>query len=123
MNRPPTILCIDDEELGLLVRKAVLERAGYHVLTAAEGQQGLELFDNNSIDGVVLDYSMPGMNGMEIARIMRNRKPHVPILLHSAYVGLPPEAIALASHTLTKDSTPADLLRSVEQLVGHGGKH
>ncbi len=85
------ILCVDDELVGLKVRKILLERAGYRVLTAMDGPSGLAVFENEPIEAVVLDYSMPGMHGGEVAGRMRQIKPRVPILLLSAYIGLPAE--------------------------------
>ena len=85
------ILCVDDEVVGLRVRKILLERAGYQVLTAADGHSGIELFATQPVDAVVLDYAMPGMHGGDVAKKMRQTKPEVPILLLSAYVGLPDE--------------------------------
>src|ERR1700756_3091243 len=89
------VLCVDDEIVGLRVRKILLERAGYRVLTASDGHSGLELFSSQPVEAVVLDYSMPGMHGGEVARRMRLTKPRVPILLLSAYVGLPEEVSSL----------------------------
>ncbi len=70
----PTILCIDDEALGLQIRKAVVERAGYRVLIAVDGPTGLSLFRGNEIDGVVLDYYMPEMDGGVVAQTMRREQ-------------------------------------------------
>ena len=80
------VLCIDDEVLGLEIRKVVFERAGYTVLTALEGNAAIKVFMENQIDAVVLDYAMPGMNGSQVARALRQLKPEVPILLLSAYL-------------------------------------
>ena len=55
------VLCVDDETIGLQVRKLLLERAGYRVLTAPDGYAGLALFSSEPVEVVVLDYSMPGM--------------------------------------------------------------
>ncbi len=124
------VLCVDDELVGLKVRKILLERAGYQVLTAIDGASGLSLFEAEPIEAVVLDYSMPGMHGGEVASRMRGIKPNVPILLlrlhRSAYrshvsgrslhdqgrgaLGPAPEARKLAAatrncaatHTMTK---------------------
>ena len=82
------VLCVDDEVVGLQVRKILLERAGYRVLTASDGPSGLEIFSSEPVEAVVLDYSMPGMHGGEVAVRMRQAKPQVPILLLSAYMGL-----------------------------------
>ena len=89
----PLILCIDDEALGLQIRKAVLERAGYRVLTALDGSSGLTLFAGEPVEGVILDYFMPGMDGGQVATAMRKQRPEVPILLLSAYVNLPQEVV------------------------------
>ena len=67
-----TVLCIDDEPQGLVVRKAILRNKGYEVLTATSGPEGLKLFEANPIDAVVLDYSMPGMNGGQVAAELEN---------------------------------------------------
>src|SRR6478609_428246 len=89
------ILCVDDELVGLRVRKILLERAGYRVLTAMDGASGLSIFESEPIEAVILDYSMPGMHGGEVAGRMRQIKPRIPILLLSAYIGLPAEVTRL----------------------------
>lgn len=96
------VLCVDDEMIGLQVRKILLERAGYRVLIAQDGPNGLEVFENEPVDIVILDYSMPGMHGGEVATRMRKIKPNVPILLLSAYVGLPLEVTSLVDLYMTK---------------------
>src|SRR5260370_17840237 len=83
------ILCIDDDGAGLEARKELLEIAGYEVLTAQSGEQGLGLFASHPIDAVVIDYKMPGMNGDRVATQMRCDKPHVPILMLSDYRDIP----------------------------------
>jgi len=111
------VLCVDDEVVGLRVRKILLERAGYQVLTANDGHVGLELFATNPVDAVVLDYSMPGMHGGEVARMMRETKPYVPILLLSAYVGLPPEVSCLVNVYMTKGEGAPALLQNLDSLL------
>lgn len=113
----PTILCIDDEALGLEIRKAVLERAGYQVLTAVDGLAGLSLFRGNAIDGVVLDYYMPEMDGGAVAEAMRRERPEIPIMLLSAYINLPVEVVALADVTLLKGEGPQELLEKLHQML------
>lgn len=112
-----TILCIDDEALGLQIRRAVLERAGYRVLTAVDGPAGLNLFRTNSIDGVVLDYYMPEMDGGAVASVMRSERPAVPIMLLSAYINLPAEVVSLADVTLLKGEGPAELLDKLHTML------
>ena len=56
---------------------------------------GLSLFCDQPVDGVILDYFMPGMDGGQVAAAMRRHRPEVPILLLSAYINLPPEVIQM----------------------------
>lgn len=116
-NNTPLVLCVDDEVVGLRVRRILLERAGYNVLTAADGFVGLELFATEPIDVVVLDYAMPGMHGGEVALKMRQTKPEVPILLLSAYVGLPEEVSSLVDVYMTKGEGAPALLSKLGSLV------
>jgi CheY-like chemotaxis protein len=66
-----TVLCVDDEKIGLRVRKIMLESHGFRVLTANSGRQGLSIFDDHHVDLVVLDYYMPELNGGEVAAVDR----------------------------------------------------
>jgi CheY-like chemotaxis protein len=117
----PTILCIDDEALGLQIRKAVLERAGYQVLTAIDGATGLTLFRGHAIDGVVLDYYMPEMDGGAVAETMRRERPSIPIMLLSAYINLPANVVNLVDVTLLKGEGPRELLEKLRLMLGTGG--
>jgi CheY-like chemotaxis protein len=111
------VLCVDDEMIGLQVRKLLLERAGYRVLTAQDGVVGLEIFQAEPVEAVVLDYSMPGMNGGQVATRMREVKPTIPILLLSAYVGLPIEVTSLVDLYMTKGEGAPVLLEKLEYLL------
>jgi CheY-like chemotaxis protein len=113
----PMILCIDDERIGLQVRKMLLQRQGYHVLTALSGPEGLELFAANPVRAVVLDYSMPGMNGDQVAAEMKRLKPSVKILMLSAYVDLPEEVLKLVDKRSVKGVAPASFLEDLQQLL------
>jgi CheY-like chemotaxis protein len=116
-NTSHLVLCVDDEIVGLRVRKILLERAGYKVITAADGYSGLELFASQPVEAVVLDYSMPGMHGGEVAKKMRQTKPGIPILLLSAYVGLPVEVSSLVDVYMTKGEGAPALLRKLDSLL------
>jgi CheY-like chemotaxis protein len=114
---PSLVLCVDDEPIGLQVRKILLERAGYRVLAAEDGPVGLALFDKEPVEVVILDYSMPGMDGGEVATRMRKLKPKVPIMLLSAYVGLPSDVTSLVDLYMTKGEGPDMLLQKLESLL------
>jgi CheY-like chemotaxis protein len=116
-SRPRTVLCVDDERIGLRVRKIMLESRGYTVLTANSGDEGLRLFDENQVDIVVLDYYMPGLNGGDVASEMRRRRPDIPIVFLSAYFSLPPEALELADAFITKGDPPDVLIEKLQRLI------
>ena len=115
--RPKTVLCVDDEKIGLRVRKIMLESRGFKVLTAADGAQGLKVFEENEVDLVVLDYFMPELNGGEVAAEMRRRRPGVPIVFLSAYFSLPPEALEVADAFITKGDPPDVLIEKIQNLL------
>jgi CheY-like chemotaxis protein len=123
----PVILCIDDEDLGLEIRKMVLEREGFSVLTAKDGASGLSLFDTEEIDAVIVDYAMPGMDGGQVAALLRARKPHIPILMLSAYVALPEEVMRVVSVSATKGDGAFTLVEKLKDMLqtnapdGRGG--
>jgi CheY-like chemotaxis protein len=113
----PVILCIDDEELGLEIRKMVLEREGFSVLTARDGLTGISVFDREQIDAVVLDYAMPGLDGGQVAAILRKRAPDMPILMLSAYVALPEEVMRVVSVSATKGDGAFTLVDKLKELL------
>jgi CheY-like chemotaxis protein len=111
------VLCVDDEKVGLQVRKLLLERAGYRVLTASDGPSGLAVFTEHPVEAVVLDYSMPGMDGGQVAIKMRQAKPSIPILLLSAYVDLSVEVTASVDLYMTKGEGAPVLLEKLGSLL------
>jgi CheY-like chemotaxis protein len=117
MNDGKVVLCVDDEAVGLAVRKQVLEARGYRVLTAENGPDALEIFSAEPVHLVILDYKMPGMNGNVVAERMKQLKPSVPILMLSAYVDLPRETLALVDMSLTKGEGPLIMLKAVADLL------
>src|SRR5680860_393308 len=82
-GRPPTVLVVDDDATLLDVYKRQLENAGYRVLTAAGGVEGLSLLSEESPELVVVDVMMPGMDGWEVCRRIRLRSA-IPIVMLTA---------------------------------------
>lgn len=119
-NGKRVVLCVDDEALGLSVRRMLLEAEGYRVLTAENGADALGLFSSERVDIVVLDYSMPGMNGNAVAKKMKTLRQQVPVIMLSAYVDLPSEAVVFADKSIIKGEPATVLLDSIAQLLGDG---
>ena len=78
-----TVLCIYDDAAILCYEKALLERSGYKVLTAASAQQGLRLATMCDCDAVLLDYEMPGMSGHDVAFEVKRMRPELVVILLS----------------------------------------
>jgi len=112
----PVILCVDDAEIALRVRKLLLTIAGYQVVTAASGEEGLELFKRDAVDLVIADHFLTDKTGTEIAREMKTIKPHVPILIVSAAAETP-EGIEFADQFLPKGEAPEVLLETIARLL------
>jgi len=112
----PTLLCIDDEENGLKMRKWLFETEGFQVFTALDGQTGIELFKTHPVDGVVLDYNMPGMNGIAVAEMLKKLRSSVPIIMLSGYP-VPAEANQYIDALITKGGSPALLLSATASLL------
>ena len=112
-----TILCVDDHWNQLIGRKMLLEKHGYEVLEATGGDEGLKLFLSRSVDAVVLDYQMPGMNGDVVAAKMKRVKSHIPIMLLSAYGPLPKRKLEAVDTFLSKSQPPRILLSTLQDLL------
>lgn len=112
----PIILCVDDAEIALRVRKLLLTIAGYDVVTAPSGEEGLEVFKRDAIDLVIADHFLSDKTGTEIAREMKTLKPDVPILIVSAAADTP-EGIEFADEFVSKGESPEKLLESIARLL------
>jgi DNA-binding response OmpR family regulator len=79
----PTIdvLLIDDEERFLKTTKMLLDKEGYRVCTAADGWQGMDQLKTRSIDVVVLDVKMPGIDGIDVLRRIKELAPLVEVIM------------------------------------------
>jgi len=112
-----TLLCIDDHQTALSGWCLFLQGMGYKVLSAADSEEGLQLFATNPVDAVILDYAMPEMDGAETASAMKRIKPDVPVILFSGYSRLPQEASAHVDAFVTKGEPPQVLVQTLEALL------
>jgi CheY-like chemotaxis protein len=86
MKVKKTILCVDDNEQSLSIRKVMLETRGYRVIVCTTGEEALEVFRRGGIDLVLTDLMMPGMNGDELANHVKRVSPETPVILFSGKV-------------------------------------
>ncbi len=81
----PTVLCVDDDAAIRKLYGTVLGENGYQVLAASNGRHALHVFhrQEKEIDAVILDYEMPGMNGLELAAWLKQLHPELPVMMIS----------------------------------------
>jgi putative nucleotidyltransferase with HDIG domain len=87
-QKKETILFVDDEESILDVSRQYFERKGYQTLTACNGVEALEIFENESVDCCFTDINMPKMNGLELAENIRMRDSTMPVIVMTGYPSL-----------------------------------
>jgi CheY-like chemotaxis protein len=114
----PTILCIDDDPNILELQKSILETNGYTVLVASDGKTGITLTSKHPVDVVVLDFKMPGMDGGEVAKVLLEQQPDLPVVICTGFFDAVPEWLRwFAAAYLHKGDGPAVLLSTIEELI------
>jgi CheY-like chemotaxis protein len=117
-QNPAAILCVDDEESALFLRRRVLEKAGYRVFSALTGREGIEIFRYQPIDVVILDYWMADMDGLDVAAALRLINTKTPIIMLSGYAAILDEGLGKVDLWLRKgESDPEQLLIAVVHLL------
>jgi len=81
-----TILCVDDNEQSLSVRKFMLETRGYAVIACSTGQDALNAFNRGGIDLILSDLLMPDLDGAELVKRMKSRAPGIPAIIFSGKI-------------------------------------
>ena len=116
-----TVLLIDDNAVQAATRQTILKRAGYFVIAVLSPERALEQFRNNEypadIDLIITDHVMPGMNGAEFVRKVREFAPDVPILVISGMEVAEAEYEGLNVHFRLKPLLPDHLLAIVHKLL------
>jgi CheY-like chemotaxis protein len=117
------ILVVDDDAAVQMTVRLLLERAGHSVVTADDGRTGLALCQTGNFDLLFLDIFMPGMDGFETMRMVRQYQPQIPIIVISGRpvsgeADTAPDFLTMATKlgavsSLQKPFRPADLLAAV----------
>jgi two-component system, OmpR family, response regulator CpxR len=117
MKPKKTILCVDDNEQALSIRKVLLETRGYRVVAFNNGLQALEAFRRGGIDLVITDLIMPGLDGSHLIQEIKALSPQTPAVLISGRVKIY-ERDTLADLFLPKGMyEPAELLERIRLLL------
>ena len=113
------ILIIEDEKKISTIMKSYFEKEGYNVLQAFDGKEGLELFNNNEVDLIILDLMLPKLPGEEVIKEIRN-KSDLPIIMVSAKVEEDNRVEGLrlgADDYVTKPFSPKELVERVKAVL------
>lgn len=111
-----TILCVDDDPVGLQTQALVLKHEGYKVLTANSGQAALALFKSSHVDLVISDHLLPDHTGADLAAQLKQLRPSVPIIIVSGLPDQPEETEHLDAY-LVKGPGPGPLLSKITELL------
>ncbi|MCI0666100.1 MAG: response regulator [Acidobacteria bacterium] len=84
-GNPFCILIAEDHEDNRVALKMMLQLSGYQVLEAADGSEAIEVADRNKPDLILMDISLPAIDGIKATRELRNRAQKMPIIIVSAY--------------------------------------
>ena len=119
------LLVVDDEPAIIELIRAILERAGYAVMTAQDGRSALEMIRREAPSAAILDINMPEMDGFSVLETLGNdpscEMPKTLVLTARMGIGDVEKAIALgASDYPAKPFTDLALLRRVGRLLGEG---
>ena len=116
------ILIVDDDLDILANLSDILSELGYDIITAASGQQALEKLDEvdegQRLDLCLLDFKMPGMDGVELLEKIHERRPEVPAIMVTAYAGEDGDRRAMEAGTWKVMRKPVD----VRLLIGMIGQ-
>jgi CheY-like chemotaxis protein len=117
VNRVARILVVDDDPLIAMSTADMLEDLGYAVIEADSGKRALEIIaGGQAIDLMMTDQAMPGMTGIQLAELVRSKRPELPVLLATGYTDLPAGKMANLPR-LSKPYQQAQLQAEIEKLL------
>lgn len=117
MRPKRTILCIDDNEQALSIRKIMLETRGYRVVACTSALQALQTFKNGGIDLVLSDFVMPDLTGDKLVAAIKDLSPETPAILFSGKIKAY-EKDTQADIFLPKGMyAPAELLEKIRMML------
>ena len=109
-----TVLVVDDNDESRVLMKFFLDTVGYVVDPAQSAEEALSRFNSQSHDLVLTDNSMPGMTGLEMARIIKLRSPHTPVIMYS---GNPPKDHPGVDLVIAKPTHLLEVKEAIDKLL------
>lgn len=121
----PNILVVDDEPVARQSLTDILKLEGYLVAAAPNGQAAVEHIRTHSVDLMIVDLKMPGMDGLEVVQVVNQLSPETEVILLTAYGSIETaiQALRLRIHDyLLKPASPAQVLASVKKGLSRRAK-
>ncbi len=117
MTTKAKVLVVEDEQAILKILGIKLRVSGYSVITAHDGEEGLQLLDSARPDVLLLDIILPGMNGLELLEELRSRS-RLPVIVFSARPENGQEALRLgADNFLAKPFDVDELVKTIDEVL------
>lgn len=110
------ILCVDDDPVVLSLQRALLEAAGFSVITARDASEAIRGFSVELPDAVVIDYSICGTNGAALAKQLRRIDENVPLILNSGSMEIPVQDSTLFDRLLPKGLAASSLVNVLREM-------
>lgn len=111
------ILVVDDEKNILKLYQAELEEEGHTVVTANSGKEALEVFDRENPDVVTLDILMPDIDGIQVLRQIKEKKPQTPVIMLTAYDYRDDFSVWVSDGYVVKSSDLTHLKATLKQII------
>lgn len=120
MNDKASILIVDDEEVVRHSHLRSLAGTGCHAQAAEDGQQAIRVMEQHPFDVVLLDLRMPGLDGMDVLKIIKERWPDSEVVVITGYptIESAKEAVRLgAQNYITKPVGPDDVIKAAHEAM------
>ena len=120
-NLRPRVLCVDDEPVILQILRRLLEVQGFEAMTCGDPQTAISTFSVGHFDVVITDIHMPGMDGLTLMRLLREKEPEMPVVVVTGHGTVDTAIQALregATGMLVKPFTGQELLTEVRRALG-----
>jgi len=111
------ILIVDDEKNILKLYQAELEDEGYTVVTANSGREALDIFEKEDPDIVTLDVLMPDIDGIQVLRQIKEKRPELPVIMLTAYDYRDDFSVWVSDAYIVKSSDLANLKAVIKQIL------
>ncbi len=114
------LMIVDDEPI---VRRSLADwfkEEGFHILTAEDGYRALEIIEKESVDCVILDLKMPGIDGIQVLKEIKSKKPDTKVIIITAYGTIQNAVEAMkigANDYITKPFEPEEIINSLKRIL------